>query len=331
MKLRTQCYLFPLSLLIGTVHGTGCSGTTLSSSPPDSNTFVALKNFSICDGNLSATVCIPAPAAGEVKTGPITNGHRLQAYVANLDYDKIVTLYYTNDDDESTRLGGMELSYVSSLGSDGYWQYWSVNGPVFMTGIYELLNITYQATDIGKTYYELLNIKVGPYIGPTPELFDLLPPYTTFEGFAEDIDQYLGLSRNAETAVCMDNMFRNINPSVPGDYPGTVVAGRCGPLYPQKLPDYTYNWVRDSSLTFDVVKSLYSAATDKKMKMEYESLLFEYAKARATEQMDPLLYTVDGLGEPKVSPALSASHTISTYFHLCRYGREFHSIHAYLA
>jgi len=276
MKLSARYCLVPVSLLVSTVYGSGCSGTNLRSSPPDNNTFVGLKNFSICDGNLSAT-----------------------AYVANLDYDKVVTLYYTNYQDQDTRLGGMELSYESSIGSDGYWQYWSVNGPVFMTGIAELLNITYQATDIGKTYFELLNIKVGPYIGPTPELFDLLPPYTTFEGFAKDIDHYLGLSHDAETAVCMDNMFRNIDPTIPGDYPGTVVAGRCGPLYPQKLPDYTYNWVRDSSLTFDVVKSLYQAATDKKMKMKYESLLFEYAKARATEQMDPLLYTVDGLGEPK--------------------------------
>ena len=47
----------------------------------------------------------------------------------------------------------------------------------------------------------------------------------------------------------------------------------------------------------DVAQKLYSAATDKTAKAAYETLLFEYAAARATEQTDPNLQT--GLGEPK--------------------------------
>jgi glucoamylase len=78
---------------------------------------------------------------------------------------------------------------------------------------------------------------------------------------------------------------------------GIVVAARSGPSYDQKLPDYEYNWVRDASLTMDVVETLYAAADDDDAKGQYEKILFQYAKARAVEQNDPNLQT--GLGEPK--------------------------------
>jgi len=93
-------------------------------------------------------------------------------------------------------------------------------------------------------------------------------------------------------------MFLNINPDVAGAVEGVVVAARSGPTYPQTDPDYEYNWVRDASLTMDVVQTLYAAATKSKAKTQYENILFEYATARATEQNDPNLMT--GLGEPKV-------------------------------
>ena len=75
------------------------------------------------------------------------------------------------------------------------------------------------------------------------------------------------------------------------------MAARSGPSYQQTDPDYEYNWVRDASLTMDVVQSLYSAATNVGAKTAYQDILFEYASARATEQNDPGLQT--GLGEPK--------------------------------
>jgi glucoamylase len=78
---------------------------------------------------------------------------------------------------------------------------------------------------------------------------------------------------------------------------GIVVAARSGPSYDQKIPDYEYNWVRDASLTMDVVETLYAAADDDDAKSQYEKILFQYAKARAVEQNDPNLQT--GLGEPK--------------------------------
>ncbi len=85
-------------------------------------------------------------------------------------------------------------------------------------------------------------------------------------------------------------MFNNIE--IPGAAPGTVIAAQS-----YVNPDYAYNWVRDSSLTMDAVGYLYAAATSKVAKSAYESILFRYAQARATEQNDPGLQT--GLGEPK--------------------------------
>ena len=76
-----------------------------------------------------------------------------------------------------------------------------------------------------------------------------------------------------------------------------MVAAQSGPTYPQTNPDYEYNWVRDASLTMDVVESLYGAATNTTAKLQYQKILFQYATARATEQTDPNLQT--GLGEPK--------------------------------
>ncbi|KAK6428167.1 hypothetical protein LTR95_015689 [Oleoguttula sp. CCFEE 5521] len=91
-------------------------------------------------------------------------------------------------------------------------------------------------------------------------------------------------------------MFLNIQPAIPGAVNGVVVAARSGPSYDQKDPDYEYDWVRDSSLTMEVVNTLYAAAS-KKQKSAYESILFNYAAARAFEQTEPGLQT--GLGEPK--------------------------------
>lgn len=61
-------------------------------------------------------------------------------------------------------------------------------------------------------------------------------------------------------------------------------------------PSYGYKWVRDASLTMDVVATLYGAATGV-TKMFYQDLFFRYAVQRTQEQNDPDLIT--GLGEPK--------------------------------
>jgi glucoamylase len=85
-------------------------------------------------------------------------------------------------------------------------------------------------------------------------------------------------------------MFANIN--VPGAANGTVIASQS-----REDPNYAYNWVRDAALTMDTVSEFYAAATTPSAKAYYETILFQYAQARAGEQTDPDLMT--GLGEPK--------------------------------
>lgn len=87
-------------------------------------------------------------------------------------------------------------------------------------------------------------------------------------------------------------MFVNINPAIEGAVSGVVVAGRSGPFFDSKLPDYAYDWVRDSSLTMEVVQTLYAAATNSTAKSQYENILFQYAAGRAVEQIDPSMCIV---------------------------------------
>ena len=213
-----------------------------------------------------------------------------------MNYNKIVDLHYTNRQNESTPLSVVSLAYQSSIG-DGSWEYWNARTPVYIDGITELLNLTYQATDIGQTYLQILDLPVKASGASEPSLPAPPAPYATPLGFGEDITQFLAVSKGSEAEIALARMFLNINPAIAGAANGTVVAARSGPSYPQTDPDYEYNWVRDSSLTMDVVQKLYSAATDAKAKSQYEQVLFEYAAARATEQNDPNLQT--GLGEPK--------------------------------
>jgi glucoamylase len=85
-------------------------------------------------------------------------------------------------------------------------------------------------------------------------------------------------------------MFANIN--VPGAANGTVMASQS-----RADPNYAYNWVRDAALTMDTVFQFYAAATTPTAKSYYETILFQYAQARAAEQNDPDLAA--SLGEPK--------------------------------
>ena len=160
------------------------------------------------------------------------------------------------------------------------------------------MNLTYQATDIGETYVQTLNLPVNASGAPAPTLPSPPAPYATPRGFGADITSWLAVSVGSEAETAFARMFLNINPDVEGAAEGTVVAARSGPTYTDTNPDYEYNWVRDASLTMDVVQTLYAAATKANAKTQYEDILFEYAIARAVEQNDPGLQT--GLGEPKV-------------------------------
>ena len=246
-----------------------CKTTTLQSTTPDNGTHVALQGFSYCGGTLNAT-----------------------AYISNDDYDKVVTLYYTNAAGKATALSSNTLNYVSSISGTNF-ELWSSSTPIYYDGIQELLNITYQATDIGETYDQVLNKMVTASGAPAPTKSSPPAPYATPLGFADDVTEFLAVTPHSESETALQRMFLNINPAIQGAAQGVVVAARSGPSYSQTNPDYEYNWVRDSSLTMDVVQKLYTAATNTKAKAQYESVLFQYAKARATEQLDPSMWNVE--------------------------------------
>ncbi|GAB7358770.1 hypothetical protein MBLNU230_g3996t1 [Neophaeotheca triangularis] len=243
--------------LPGLVSGQACQTTTLRDSTPNDGSQVALGSYSYCGGSLDVT-----------------------AYIANVNYNKAVNLYYTNRQDESTPLSVVGLNYRSSIGDDNTWELWGSSTPIYIDGITELLNITYRAVDIGQTYSEQLGFQVEASGAPEPSLPSPPAPYA---------------SPSADLSLA--KMFVNINPAIGGADLGTVVAARSGPSYDQKTPDYEYCWVRDASLTMEVVEMLYAAATSSDAKTAYEDVLFEYSQSRATEQNADDLIT--GLGEPK--------------------------------
>ncbi|TKX20854.1 glucoamylase-like protein [Elsinoe australis] len=249
-----------------------CQINTVTDTVPTNNEEVVLQSYSYCGGSLNATV-----------------------FIANLNYDKIVTLFYTDRRNVSTPLTSLSLGYRSSI-SDTNYEYWGSNAPIYLDGVSELLNLTYQAINIGQTFVQPLNIQVEASGAPEPTQPGPPAPYASPSGLADDITEWLRLDIESQATLSKRNMFSNINPSLPGVANGTVVAAKSGPSYTQKLPDYEYNWVRDASLTFDTVNTLYIAASNDQ-KSVYEEILFQYAKARANEQNAPGLQT--GLGEPK--------------------------------
>lgn len=250
-----------------------CQTMTLQNSiPSDSN--VALQSFSYCGGVLDVSV-----------------------YIANVNYNKAVTLWYTNRQNISTPLASVALSYNSSIENSNF-EFWGASTPVYLDGITQLLNLTYRATDIGETYVQQLQIPVVASGDAPPAPAAVPSPYATPSGFSDDITTWLLPENGSQAAFAKSHMFLNINPDIEGAATGTVVAARSGPSYDQKIPDYEYDWVRDSSLTMEVVRALYNASTDNSLTSTYEELMFEYAEGRAVEQNDPSL-TFAGLGEPK--------------------------------
>lgn len=209
-----------------------------------------------------------------------------------------MNLYYTDRQGESTPLSIVGLDYQSSIGNDSTWESWGANTPIYIDGITELLNLTYQAVDLGETYVQQLNLPVEASGAPEPSLPSPPAPYAAPSGFSRDITRWLRPNPSGSQAdLSLERMFVNINPAIDGADNGTVVAARSGPSYEQEIPDYEYNWVRDAALTMEVVERLYAAATDRSASESYEQVLFQYAQARATEQNAEDL--ISGLGEPK--------------------------------
>lgn len=115
-------------------------------------------------------------------------------------------------------------------------------------------------------------------------------PYASPTGFANDISSSLEASASSNAGFAKQFLFDNIDVSNAAN--GTVIAAQS-----YSAPNYAYNWVRDASLTMDVVQQLYAAASSDSAKASYAEILFAYANARVAEQKDPNLQT--GLGEPK--------------------------------
>ena len=101
MQITTGSTLCALLLAAAQAQGQACQTTTLRSSVPSDGSDVALGSFSYCGGTFNAS-----------------------AYIANLDYDKVVTLYYTNRQNESTPLSSLTFGYSKSIGN-GYWELWT--------------------------------------------------------------------------------------------------------------------------------------------------------------------------------------------------------------
>lgn len=184
----------------------------------------------------------------------------------------------------------MSLDFSSEIFDNYTWEYWtSSDSSAYVDGVSKLLNLTFDAVDINEVYYEILDTTVQAS-GAAPPKTATPVPYGTPKGFSKDIDNWLAPSKNSEAGISKTLMFDNID--IAGAAPGTVIAAQS-----YSNPDYAYNWVRDSSLTMDVVNSLYSAASIPSVRSKYEKILFQYAGARAAEQVDPGLQT--SLGEPK--------------------------------
>ncbi|PNS19171.1 Glucoamylase [Sphaceloma murrayae] len=250
-----------------------CQVTTITDAVPTNNQEVVLQSYSYCGGSLNATV-----------------------FIANLNYDKTVTLFYTDRNNVSSPLTSLSLGYQSSIPDSNY-EYWGSNTPIFLDGISDLLNLTYRAVNIGQTFVQPLGLDVVASGAPEPAPAAPPAPYASPSGLADDITEWLRLDMDSQATLSKSVMFSNINPDLPGVANGTIVAAKSGPSYPQKLPDYEYNWVRDASLTFDTVQTLYAAASNDQQKAAYQEMLFQYARTRADEQNTPGLQT--GLGEPK--------------------------------
>ncbi|KAK6341442.1 glycoside hydrolase 15 protein [Orbilia brochopaga] len=275
MKLTTQLrFLSVLALLNGSslslsspasTQGSSCDVITTQGNIP--NYPIALQEYSYCGGYLNVS-----------------------AWVQNLDYDKVIQLYYADSTGKVTPLSIVSLGWSHMAeGTNNGWEYWTAQTPLYLDGVTKLVNLTYHALDINQQFAQSLNLKVVPSGPPPPAPPPEPVPYAQPQGFSSDISDYLTVAANSQSAISKKRMFDNISPA--GAVRGLVTAAQS-----RADPDYWYHWVRDAALTMDVVVSLYEAATGAN-KAYYEDRLFWYAQASVDEQNDNTALT--GLGEPK--------------------------------
>ncbi|KAK6404842.1 hypothetical protein LTR95_018827, partial [Oleoguttula sp. CCFEE 5521] len=91
--------------LAATVYGQTCQVTTVATTPPATGTGVELSSYSYCGGSLNVSV-----------------------YIENVNYNKVVSLYYTNAQNQSTPLSVVSLGYQNSIANTNY-ETWGANTP----------------------------------------------------------------------------------------------------------------------------------------------------------------------------------------------------------
>ena len=105
----------------------------------------------------------------------------MSAYIENVNYNKIVNLYYTDANDANTALTVLSLGYTSDV-PDSNWEIWSSSsGEAYLDGVTHLTNITYQALDVGQFYSQQLGQSVTAS-GPTPTTSVIPAPYASPTG-----------------------------------------------------------------------------------------------------------------------------------------------------
>ncbi|KAF3912754.1 Glucoamylase [Dactylellina cionopaga] len=269
MKFTTKLRFLGLLTILNTspslTASPGCETVTTQGNIPDYP--VALQQYSYCGGYLNVS-----------------------AWIQNVNYNKVVQLYYADAAGRVSPLNAISLGWVRMAdGTNNGWEYWAAQTPVFIDGVSKLINITYDALDVHQQFIQTLNIEVEPSGPPAPPPPPEPVPYAKPQGFSSDISDYLNVSPSTQPGISKKRMFDNISPE--GAVRGLVTAAQS-----KADPDYWYHWVRDAALTMDVVVALYEAASPAK-KSFYEERLFWYAEASVNEQNDPTAIT--GLGEPK--------------------------------
>jgi glucoamylase len=179
-----------LVAIVGSSTAQTCNTNTILASPPSDGN-VALQAYSYCGGTLNVT-----------------------AYIANLDYNKLVTLFFTNRQNVSTPLASISLNYIEGVASN--FELWGSAVPIYIDGITELLNLTYQATDIGETFVQQIDIPVVASGASEPSPAAPPTPYATPLGLSSDITAWLQTNTTSEAVVAKSRMFSNINTNVTG-------------------------------------------------------------------------------------------------------------------
>lgn len=170
-------------------------------------------------GTLSTRVFIEVCMRAEVEIQLI-----LANFMKNIDYNKIVTLYYSDADNQATPLTVISLGYNSSIPDTNYESWGSITNDVNIDGVTRLLNITYQATDVGQTNVQQLNLPVVAS-GPAPTTSSAPKPYASPIGFAQDITSWLRVQNGGvQIPLTKKLMFNNIE--VTNAVKGSVVAAQ---------------------------------------------------------------------------------------------------------